>query len=403
MSDIRKRTGRKGTTYQVRYSSPSTKSGYAYKTFDTRKAARDFLESGRAREGQGTRDAAVRTVPQAVDRWLEICRREGRDGRDPVTAYTMKTYGRRADIMKSYDWPKPLADLQTPDVVAFRSWLLSHYSRHLAHKTLGSFHAVIKEAALRGWIHGNVAAGVSISAGSRYDTPVTIPSAKDVAALLSAADRLANATNPQIARSWRRYRPILYLAADSGMRPQEYLVIGKPHLGAGGIHVERALERGGKRLSVPKTRAGRRFIDLSPEALALVTHYAEHHAVDNDDQLVFPTATGRWQEPENWRKRGFYRACFEAGLVDETEEETGERVLKPRYSPYDLRHFYASMLIEQGVNIKRIQALMGHEDVKTTLNVYGHLMDKVDGRGSQGGLLSHLEINRCGEVVADQI
>lgn len=48
MTDIRKRIGKKGATYQVRYSSKSTKTGYAYKTFDTIKEARAFLESGDA-------------------------------------------------------------------------------------------------------------------------------------------------------------------------------------------------------------------------------------------------------------------------------------------------------------------------------------------------------------------
>jgi hypothetical protein len=50
--------------------------------------------------------------------------------------------------------------------------------------------------------------------------------------------------------------------------------------------------------------------------------------------------------PDNWRKRGLYTACEEAGLM-QTVEEGGKTVLKPKYSPYDLRHFYASMLIEQ--------------------------------------------------------
>jgi integrase len=40
MSDIRRRTGAKGTTYQVRYASKAAKTGYAYATFETRKEAR---------------------------------------------------------------------------------------------------------------------------------------------------------------------------------------------------------------------------------------------------------------------------------------------------------------------------------------------------------------------------
>ena len=46
MADIRKRKGTKGITYQVRYPSKATKSGYAYKTFLTAKEAREFRESG---------------------------------------------------------------------------------------------------------------------------------------------------------------------------------------------------------------------------------------------------------------------------------------------------------------------------------------------------------------------
>lgn len=400
MADIRRRQGRKGTTYQVRYPSKSTKSGYTYATFETLKEARAFRDQQRAFTHAGPIDHSIRSVDQAIDRWLDICQKEGRDGRDPVTAYTYKTYERRAEIMKEYGWQKPLADLQTPDVVAFRSWLLRSYSRDLARKTLTSFHAVIKEMAMRGHIASNVAAGVAIRADSRYDAPVVIPTPGEVAELLAAADRLANSKNRRIAKSWERYRPILYLAADTGMRPQEYLVIANAGLHDGGVKVERAVERGGRKISVTKTPAGRRFIDLSPETYDMTQHYAENYAVENKYDLVFPTATGRWQETDNWRKRGFYKACIEAGLVDEEEDETGEIIVRPKYSPYDLRHFYASMLIEQRVNLKRIQALMGHEDIKTTLNTYGHLIEKNETKREKIGLLSKLPEFSCGNSVA---
>jgi integrase len=42
MADIRKRTGAKGTTYQVRYPSNTTKSGYTYATFNTLKEGTRF-------------------------------------------------------------------------------------------------------------------------------------------------------------------------------------------------------------------------------------------------------------------------------------------------------------------------------------------------------------------------
>ena len=68
-------------------------------------------------------------------------------------------------------------------------------------------------------------------------------------------------------------------------------------------------------------------------------------------------------------------ACIEAGLVEKAERGSRERV---KYKPYDLRHFYASMLIEDRTNLKRIQKLMGHRDIETTLNTYGHLIERAE-------------------------
>ena len=45
---------------------------------------------------------------------------------------------------------------------------------------------------------------------------------------------------------------------------------------------------------------------------------------------------------------------------------------------HDLRHTYASLLIEQGENIKYIQSQLGHSTPTVTLNVYAHLMKPVN-------------------------
>ena len=43
-------------------------------------------------------------------------------------------------------------------------------------------------------------------------------------------------------------------------------------------------------------------------------------------------------------------------------------------SSHDLRHTYASIMIEQGENIKYIQSQLGHSSPTVTLDVYAHLM-----------------------------
>lgn len=206
--------------------------------------------------------------------------------------------------------------------------------------------------------------------------------------------------NKQIADAWARYRPMLYLAVDSGMRPQEYVALAGRSVLTDGVQVERAIDRSGM-LSVTKTRAGRRFIELSPETLDMVTHYSDHLATPNDYDLVFPTSGGKWQSLDNWRKRGFIAACEEAGLMD-TVEVDGKEVLKPRYTPYALRHYFASVLIAEGTDIAKIKALMGHTDISTTFDVYAHLIRQAENRKSKRpGMIARMRSqDSCGEFVA---
>lgn len=372
MADIRKRTGKKGTTYQVRHPSNKTKSGYAFKSFDTLKEARAFLESGKALQaGASASHPDIQTVRDAAKRWLQICEKEGLNGREPITHYTLQNYEYRVTFIQDYDWPVKLHELTSPHIVEFRSWLLNgQASRVVASKVLSTLHSILKEMAIRGIVTHNVATGVTIRAESRYQAPVEIPSKREIMSLLEAADRLSNSKNAQIARTWERYRPILYLAVDSGMRPQEYLALSHKALKEEGVYIDRAIDGSGHSISVTKTPAGRRYIELSDVTLDMVRHYAENHAVENGYDLVFPANNGRWMDRRNWQRRGFNVACAEAGLV---EMQGIKEVTK--YRPYDLRHFYASRLIEQGINLKKIQTLMGHSNIETTLNVYGHLLE----------------------------
>lgn len=407
MSDIRKRTGAKGTTYQVRYPSQAAKSGYAYATFETRKEAIDFRENAAARNTTfAPRSPDIRTVADGLQKWLDVCEKEGRNGRDPVTSETLKHYNWRVAHIKRYPWPKPLRDLTTPDVVEFRSWLLRNFSVDVSRKLLKSFHSMVLELITRGILDRDIVVGVSIRGTSRYDEPVVIPTEAEVLCLLSAADRLANSKNRQTQKTWERYRPILYLAADTGMRPQEYLVLPEFNLLDASVKVDRALESSGLKISVTKTPAGRRLIPISPDARDMARHYSGKHGVPaklNTHSLLFPTSSGSWQDTRNWRHRGFHAVCEEAGLIDVVEKD-GVTVERARYSPYSLRHFYASMLIDQNVNLKRIQALMGHEKIETTLNYYGHLIERKEAEAEKRpGMISVLNRKGCGESVASPL
>jgi integrase len=45
---------------------------------------------------------------------------------------------------------------------------------------------------------------------------------------------------------------------------------------------------------------------------------------------------------------------------------------------HDLRHYFASLLISDGLDIKTVQTRLRHASAKTTLDVYGHLWPDKD-------------------------
>ncbi|WP_422021739.1 tyrosine-type recombinase/integrase [Pyruvatibacter mobilis] len=401
MADLRRKKTAKGTiVHQVRYRSPSTKSGYAYRNFETVKQAKEFLSHVRQKSSNGLSQSTIRTVDDAVGAWLDICQSEGLNGGEPVTRYTLQNYSYRSGFVLGFEWPKEIWQLTAPDIVSFRSWLLRNApSRETAQKVMITLHSVMKEMAIRGVIATNIATGITIRMDSRYDEPITIPTTAEIKALLWAADSLANSSNGQTARAWQRYRPMLYLAIDSGMRPQEYLALPRHAITEAGINVVQALDGGERRISVPKTKAGRRHINISESTMDMVSHYASRHAPENPFDLVFPTEKGTWQTRRNWQRRGFNIACLEAGLVSKTVEG-GKTLIRPKFRPYDLRHFFASMLIAQKLDLKRIQSMMGHESIKTTLDTYGHLIGDEEASAPRPGLVAMLgdkvDVASCG-------
>ena len=45
---------------------------------------------------------------------------------------------------------------------------------------------------------------------------------------------------------------------------------------------------------------------------------------------------------------------------------------------HDLRHYFASLLIASGADVKVVQARLRHASAKTTLDTYGHLWPDTD-------------------------
>jgi len=112
-----------------------------------------------------------------------------------------------------------------------------------------------------------------------------------------------------------------------------------------------------------KTTSSNRKIDLGPAMIAELKKW-KVACMPNRLNLVFPNEAGQPINHSNMRSRYFYPALEKAAIK------------KIRF--HDLRHTYASLLIEQGENIKYVQDQLGHSTPTVTLNIYAHLMKPVN-------------------------
>jgi len=169
---------------------------------------------------------------------------------------------------------------------------------------------------------------------------------------------------------------VYLLALATGMRAGEYLGLqwSNVSLARRQVRVRTTLHRykGQFVLEETKSRTSRRDIPL-PESvcLALAAHQMQQEmerdlagaAWDASWNIVFCSPIGTPLHGDM-----IYRHF--KGLLKAARLSTSTRV-------HDLRHTFATLLLERGVNIRAVSELLGHASVTITLNTYGHVTPKM--------------------------
>jgi integrase len=128
------------------------------------------------------------------------------------------------------------------------------------------------------------------------------------------------------------------------------------------LHVRRQWTRSNE-YGPTKTPAGARRIPLPKELTQFFIELKLRSAHSADEDPVFASREGTPLGHRNVTRRGFEPTVLRAGIENVTF--------------HDMRHAFASRMIARGIEPVTLAKLMGHEDIRETLNTYSHLWDRV--------------------------
>ena len=154
------------------------------------------------------------------------------------------------------------------------------------------------------------------------------------------------------------YYEMFLLELTTGMRRGEILGLKwrDLNLETGELNIKRQLTTKG--ISVPKTKSSIRTVLLPPDMLDLLREMKKTAKYD----WIFPSPVkeGEPRNPTAITKR--FRIML-------------ERAHCKHVRFHDLRHTFATMALENGMDVKTLSAMIGHVSSETTLNIYSHVTD----------------------------
>ena len=169
---------------------------------------------------------------------------------------------------------------------------------------------------------------------------------------------------------------LYYLDLATGLRRGELLGLkwADVDLDRGMLKIQRAISRqNGKVVEAPlKTKNAYRTLPLSADAISVLK--MQKCKVGNSE-WVFPSPPGGPMSPDSVLHM-LQRVLKRAGL--------------PRIRFHDLRHTFATMALQNGVDVKTVSSMLGHYSAGFTLNTYTHATAqmKQDAADTIGGVIS---------------
>ena len=303
------------------------------------------------------------TVVDAGTRWLAQAEIDGLEA-STVMQYRQHLNGHIVPFIGD----KKLAELALADVQDFHNRLIREgRSRVMAQKATSSLGAILAHAMAEGRVARNVVHEHSRATGKRgrsvenqrkerLEVGKDIPSKDELRATLAAAQG--------------RWRPLIVTAVFTGLRASELrgLTWDDVDLERGVLRVRQRADRW-NRIGLPKSETSQRDVPLAPNVVNTLKEW-RLACPKGELGLVFPNGKGGVDSLPNMHRRGLGALQVAARLIADE--------MHPKYGLHSLRHAAASLFIEQGLSLKRVQALMGHSTIQMTFDTYGHLFPSQD-------------------------
>lgn len=192
-----------------------------------------------------------------------------------------------------------------------------------------------------------------------------------------------------------RYRAMVDLGGGCGLRQGE--VFGLPvdlvNYETGWLHVANQVKvANGHLVFAPPKRNKERDVPLPPRVADVLRQHSEKFPPVNvtlpwlrpdgppvTKRLLFSLVGGGAVRRTDFNTRVWKPALAAAGVIREATD--GARYDPAReHGMHALRHFYASVLLDAGENVRALSAYLGHTDPGFTLRIYTHLMPSSEGR-----------------------
>jgi integrase len=192
------------------------------------------------------------------------------------------------------------------------------------------------------------------------------------------------------------WRAMFVLAASSAARRGELVGVQWQDidLGAGTWTVRRSIVRAISELheNTPKTPKGRRVVQLDAGTVAVLGEHrklvAEAALAEGRADALAPTgrvfpgwlmapgaANGRATRQE--RSQAIAMGVIGPEIVTNRFNDYAKAAGLPRIRLHDVRHSWATLALEAGLNPKIVQERLGHADISITLGTYSHVSESV--------------------------